>query len=72
MPEHAVRGGGKSPKNGVKYKKQTLSVQLLRGRIMPQSPVNSDFLCLWCHLAGGDTPHWVSWENMRVTKNSTR
>ena len=56
LPEHTVRGGGKSPKNGVKYKKLTLSVQLFRGCIMPQSPINSGFFCVCGVVSVGGTP----------------
>ena len=43
LPEHTVRRGSKKPKNGLKYRKLTLSVQLFRGNYQPQSPVNSGF-----------------------------
>ena len=50
LPEHTAREGGKSPKNGLKYRKLTLSVQLFRRCHPPQSPVNSGFCVFMCRF----------------------
>ena len=49
-PRIPCEGGATSQKNGVKYRKLTLSVQLFQGCIMPQSPINSGFCVLLCRL----------------------
>lgn len=48
--------GSKKPKSRVKYRKLTLSVQLLRGHNVAQRPINRGFVAATHPLHGGGRP----------------